>query len=370
VVPLLKRAAEEWQSYDATPQFPGEREPRDQALAQVARLNGILNAIAEASTRGDSTKALRLINDMAPSAFQGASDGLMELLLYNQRSGHSAALQAEQARRAAALAGWGLGGVAALLTLLLAAMVVSSMRRLDRVTAERDTMLQQRATEHEIFASRVVHDIRGPLTVAQLWIDRGRREKTDAARAEALERVATGLRRTVQIVEDLYSLARANIAHRGQTSLREAVDYAVDEIAPRAAGAGIEVKSEAIPEVVVAAAPGIVASVLSNLLSNAVNYAGRGAKVTVRALAGERVRVGIADTGHGIPLDVQSRIFEPYVRGDGQEVASGLGLGLATVKQLVERSGGACGVESSPGVGSLFWFELPTVTTASRPAPA
>ena len=109
-----------------------------------------------------------------------------------------------------------------------------------------------------------------------------------------------------------------------------------------------------------------LASVLSNLLQNAVKHiegASGERRITVRV--SERaacVRFEVKDTGPGVPPELASHIFERYVRGAG---SIGLGLGLATVKHLVETLGGRLGVESSAGHGSCFWVELPR---AAQPA--
>ena len=101
--------------------------------------------------------------------------------------------------------------------------------------------------------------------------------------------------------------------------------------------------------------------IVSNLLLNAIKYTAQSQhrRVEVRALDhGTSARVEIDDTGPGIPAHLQALIFEPYVRAPGAR-EPGIGLGLATVKRLVEAHGGSVGVESAVGKGSRFWFELP-----------
>jgi signal transduction histidine kinase len=71
---------------------------------------------------------------------------------------------------------------------------------------------------------------------------------------------------------------------------------------------------------------------------------------------GDRARFEVIDTGPGIAPEILPRIFEPYVRG--RHGLPGIGLGLATVRRMVEAHGGTAGVDSSPR-GSRFWFELP-----------
>src|SRR5690606_4742784 len=73
-----------------------------------------------------------------------------------------------------------------------------------------------------------------------------------------------------------------------------------------------------------------------------------------------RLRVEVSDTGIGIQPEAQQRIFESFTQADETIVDrfGGTGLGLATSRQLLERAGGAIGVQSSPGFGSTFWLEL------------
>ncbi len=101
--------------------------------------------------------------------------------------------------------------------------------------------------------------------------------------------------------------------------------------------------------------------VLINLLSNAIKYNNAGGKVVV-ALADNtpgRIRICVTDSGKGLPADKLTQLFQPFNRlGMESGVEEGTGIGLALSKRLVELMGGAIGVESTVGKGSVFWFEL------------
>jgi signal transduction histidine kinase len=120
--------------------------------------------------------------------------------------------------------------------------------------------------------------------------------------------------------------------------------------------------SVAIPErVEVACAEAAMFIVLQNLLRNAIKYIGDGPRRLVRAWAdvtGARVRLVVEDTGPGIPPGMERAVFQPYVRGPRAR-EPGFGLGLATVKRLVESREGKVGVSSAPQRGARFWVELP-----------
>jgi len=102
--------------------------------------------------------------------------------------------------------------------------------------------------------------------------------------------------------------------------------------------------------------------VLINLLSNADKYSPAGGEVEVRVAADEdHIRFAVADHGLGIEPEARADLFTPFyrVRDPARRKVRGAGLGLYLCKQLVEAHGGVLGVDSEPGVGSTFWFELP-----------
>ena len=118
-----------------------------------------------------------------------------------------------------------------------------------------------------------------------------------------------------------------------------------------------------------ACSPGVLTSLLSNLIVNAVKYMGDSASRRIVVRTRERhalVRVEVEDTGPGIPPHLRETIFEPHVRGTATGV-EGIGLGLATVKRLAQGHGGNAGVEPAPGGGSVFWFELPRFVDPPSP---
>jgi NtrC-family two-component system sensor histidine kinase KinB len=104
-----------------------------------------------------------------------------------------------------------------------------------------------------------------------------------------------------------------------------------------------------------------IAWVLSNLVSNALRYVGRGGHIALRAHDdGAWVRLVVVDDGPGIPQGYQSRIFQKFVQVGDRE-SEGSGLGLAICKEIVRAHGGTIWVESEPGRGSTFIFTLPKV---------
>jgi signal transduction histidine kinase len=165
-------------------------------------------------------------------------------------------------------------------------------------------------------------------------------------------------------VDDLLEFARAAAMEpRGASAdLREVVDEVVDELGAVAREHGVELRVDAVEHERVACSPGVLGSIVGNLVRNAITHMGESATRVVRVRtvpAGERapVRLEVDDTGPGIPPELGERVFEPFVRGD--DPGAGAGLGLATVQRFVRAHGGEIGFFGDAGRGTTFWLELP-----------
>jgi len=104
---------------------------------------------------------------------------------------------------------------------------------------------------------------------------------------------------------------------------------------------------------------------LINLLSNAIKYNRSGGIVTVecKLWPPDSIRISVRDTGEGMTPDLLGQLFQPFNRlGKESSREEGTGIGLVVTKQLVERMGGRVGVDSTVGVGTLFWIDLPQTT--------
>jgi signal transduction histidine kinase/HAMP domain-containing protein len=107
--------------------------------------------------------------------------------------------------------------------------------------------------------------------------------------------------------------------------------------------------------------------VFANLLSNALKYTDSGGTITIIAkVDANQVHFNVSDTGVGIPAYYLPRIFDRFFRVPGQVMDTGIGLGLAIAKEIVEAHGGTVSVESSEGSGSSFTFTLPRADSISR----
>ncbi|HLY65197.1 MAG TPA: ATP-binding protein, partial [Chloroflexota bacterium] len=114
-----------------------------------------------------------------------------------------------------------------------------------------------------------------------------------------------------------------------------------------------------------------VKQILLNLLSNAIKYNRAGGTVAVECTlrSPERVRISVSDTGTGLAAEQLAQLFQPFNRlGQQAGGEQGTGIGLVTTKRLIELMGGVIGVESTVGVGSVFWVEMIRAACPQLPA--
>jgi signal transduction histidine kinase len=242
-----------------------------------------------------------------------------------------------------------------------------SVRRADALAEASRRALERKAEELEAFAGRVAHDLLSPLMTVGLGLDLAQRRAGGAGprTTAAIARASATLLRVRAFVSDLLEFARSGAKpHPGtRTSVDGVVRDVAEEFEPIAQEAHVELHVESATERDVRCSAGVLTSLVSNLVENAVKYlvSSDTRLVVVRALdLGKVVRVEVEDTGPGIAPSDQETLFDPFVRGPGAS-GSGVGLGLATVRRLAEAHGGHAGVRSEPGHGSVFWFSIPSV---------
>jgi signal transduction histidine kinase len=230
-----------------------------------------------------------------------------------------------------------------------------------------ETAEHQLEADRSDFIATVSHELRTPTAAihgAAQTLLRDDIDLTEPQRDELVDLIASQAMRLAQITEDV--LVATLLDRKALAVEREAVD--VVEVAR----ATVEAMRPQLPESVVvhievdpgvaaaSGAPDRIQQVLVNLLDNAAKYAGGPVTLRVETTNGV-VRISVADSGPGLTLAEQRRVFEKFYRGGPQltRTSGGTGLGLYISRELVQRMGGRLDVRSQPGAGATFVVELP-----------
>ncbi|MDO8207242.1 MAG: response regulator [Gallionella sp.] len=222
------------------------------------------------------------------------------------------------------------------------------------------------------FISRMSHELRTPLNAilgfAQL-IEAGSPKPAPGQMAR-LKKILHGgwyLLDLINEILDLSTIESGNLVlSQESVSLAVLMSECQGMIEPQSQRYGIHLIFHKLDDsLIVKADRNKLKQVLINLLSNAIKYNREQGTVEVKCVADTSgyIRISIQDTGIGLPPEKLTQLFQPFNRL-GQESGSveGTGIGLVTSKQLIELMGGVIHVESTVGVGSVFWFELASAT--------
>jgi signal transduction histidine kinase len=223
------------------------------------------------------------------------------------------------------------------------------------------------------FISNVSHELRTPLTKIKgfnaLLAAGDLGPLTDEQR-QAVDVMGRGVSELERLVGDLIQFAtgaRGEMVLRpGPVPVAEAVGRAVAAHLERAEAQGLSLTGRLpSPDICVQADAEKLRWVLDQLLDNAIKYTPAGGRVEAGAeRAGDRVRIWVADTGPGIEEARLPELFEPFHQLDGSSTRrrGGTGLGLALVKMIVAAHRSAIAVDTHPGQGSRFSFDLPSAS--------
>ncbi|WP_243708020.1 hybrid sensor histidine kinase/response regulator [Luteimonas arsenica] len=227
------------------------------------------------------------------------------------------------------------------------------------------------------FLATMSHEIRTPLNGIVPMLDLLMHARLAPDHAELVRTAYTSSQQMLRIVDDIldYSKLEADKLELETTgfNLRELLDGVIQLMERPAQAKGLRMSLSVDPAVRLAVRgdPVRLRQILGNLVSNAVKFTERGSvSLSVRRIgetaAQHQLRFEVRDTGIGIPAGSQSRLFQAFSQADASttRLYGGTGLGLAISKRIVDLMSGRIGVESEPGHGATFWFEIPLLKAA------
>ncbi|MGD2119589.1 MAG: ATP-binding protein [Chromatiales bacterium] len=222
------------------------------------------------------------------------------------------------------------------------------------------------------FLSSMSHELRTPLNAILGFSQLMERDgKLHAEHQEYVHEILKAGRHLLDLINEVLDLARIESGHLDLSIEPVAADQVVAEciglVAPMADSYGITLGSGEPAGAIVRADRVRLKQVLLNLLSNAIKYNREAGEVHIatQVIDAEYLRIRVSDTGPGISATQQADLFQPFNRLDaGNSTIEGTGIGLTISRHLVEIMHGRLEFESSPGVGSSFWIELPIESVA------
>ncbi|EEF61789.1 chemotaxis protein CheB [Pedosphaera parvula] len=228
----------------------------------------------------------------------------------------------------------------------------------------------QKKTESQLesFVYSIAHDLRSPLRAMQGFANMLVTEHGPAMNEEGREfaaRIEASARFMDHLLSDLLAFAKigSQTIDLGPVDLRQLVEEVVarHQMEIQDKHSKIEIVGP-LPKV--RAHASTLGQVITNLLSNALKFVAPGVSPQVRLWAevrGATVILSVEDNGIGITQENANKLFQIFRRLHTTSSYPGTGIGLAIVQKGVERMGGSVGVQSTPGKGSRFWIELPTI---------
>jgi heavy metal sensor kinase len=224
------------------------------------------------------------------------------------------------------------------------------------------------------FMADASHELRTPLSVIHTAtsVTLERQHRTEEEYKNVMQLIDEQARRLKRIVEDMFTIARADAGrqplHRSQFYLDELITETARAAAMLASGKGVKIDVAALPETLFEGDEDLLRQMILNLLDNAIKYTPAGGEVHMSLQAqADQCLIRVTDTGVGIPAEAQSKIFERFYRADKSRArseagsGSGAGLGLAIARWIVEAHQGHLELQSSDETGSTFVASLPAL---------
>jgi signal transduction histidine kinase len=261
------------------------------------------------------------------------------------------------------------GTIELLQTFAAHSMLAIENARLFREIEEKGRELEIASKHKSQFLANMSHELRTPLNAilgyTELILDSIYGDPTEKMRT-VLERLQANGKHLLGLINDVLDLSKIEAGQLTLSlddySLSDVVHGVVSAVEPLAAEKRLAFKAEVAPNLPTGRGDGRrLSQVLLNLVGNAIKFTDKGEVAIKASVSNGAFTVAVCDTGPGIAMEDQAKIFEEFQQADSSitRKKGGTGLGLSIAKRIIEMHGGRIWVESDPGKGSMFSFTLP-----------
>lgn len=236
--------------------------------------------------------------------------------------------------------------------------------QLEQRVQQRTQELQNANRELEAYSYAISHDLGAPLRAVngylQILLEDAGSELSDSAKQYVAE-AQRGARHMSALITDLLRLSQAKQANlqRVSVNLSESIKQSVARCHAQHPDRPLEL--HVAPDVHINADRGLIGAAIDNLVSNAFKYSGTRPKVTIEfgvQSDGQSPTYFLRDRGIGFDMQRADALFQPFQRLHNNSEFPGSGIGLATVRRIIERHGGRIWAEAAPNQGATFYFTL------------
>lgn len=236
---------------------------------------------------------------------------------------------------------------------------------------EKATLQKQLSSKHEeleLFASRMAHDILGPLSNLSIYaeyledfVDLDKAKSDNSSSLDPLNAIMSSIDHIVEMVEafrDYASVGRTQM-NFGQVNLNCIIEHVLLLLQAEINSVGAQISVDPLP-LVIGDNVGL-GQLLQNLIANAIKYCSESPRIKISAVKlGSKWQIRVSDNGIGIDNadQIHDQLFEPFARSHTHTQYPGTGVGLATCRKIAEQHGGKIWFSSTPKQGTTFYFTL------------
>ena len=218
------------------------------------------------------------------------------------------------------------------------------------------------------FSSDISHELKTPLAIIRGEVDLAlRKSRTPEELIKTLQTVGEEVNELIRLVDDLMLLVRSDSRQlrfeKKRISLKEIINLMASRYQDRAASRGLTIRTDIAADLFIQGDDIYIKRLFSNLIDNAIKFTPTGGMIDLELKKfGNRAVAGVKDTGIGIELDIQAKVFSRFFRSDSARSHEGAGLGLNIAKAICSGHSAEISIVSAPYKGTLVSVSFPILS--------